>query len=339
MLEVMMPEAFTFTMNEVPLPEVKENEVLIDMERLGICGSDMQIYHGKHKFMSFPIVLGHEGSGTLTQVGDAVKNFAVGDRVTVQPQNFCGDCYPCRQGLYNVCEKLSVMGVHETGMSSDYFVTDASKLLKLPAELSFDQGALIEPISVATAAIRKVGGVAGAKVAVLGAGPIGNLVAQVANASGAADVLILDINPKRLTIAEQCQIPHCINSSETPLEIAISECFGTDGADVILDCAGVQQTISSAVQCAQRGSRLAVIANFKAPVEMELVLLQRKEVTLYGIMMYLRQDFEEAIRLVAQGNIHTKELITNHFPIRQIQEAYQYIDDHFADVMKVVLTF
>jgi L-iditol 2-dehydrogenase len=299
----------------------------------------MQIYHGKHKFMSFPIVLGHEGSGTLAQVGNAVKDFAIGDRVTVQPQNFCGECYPCRQGLYNVCEKLSVMGVHETGMTSDYFVTNASKLLKLPDALSFDQGALIEPISVATAAIRKVGGVDGAKVAILGAGPIGNLVAQVANASGAADVLILDINPKRLAIAEQCQLPHCIDSREKTLETALSECFGVDGADVIFECAGVRQTISSAVQCARRGSRLAVIANFKAPVEMELVLLQRKEVTLYGIMMYLRQDFEEAIRLVSQEKLHTQELITNYFPVRDIQNAYKYVDDHFQDVMKVMLIF
>lgn len=339
MLQILMPVPFTFVMNEVPVPEVGDTQALIKIERLGICGSDMQIYHGKHKFMTYPIVLGHEGSGTLTKVGKAVQGFVVGDRVTVQPQNFCGRCYPCQHGLYNVCEHLSVMGVHETGMSADYFVTDVSKLLKLPDELSFDQGALIEPIAVATAVIRKVGGVDGAKVAVLGAGPIGNLVAQVANASGAKDVLITDINPKRLAIAQQCQIPHCANSLEKNLETVVIDSFGADGADIILDCAGVRQTISSAVQCARRGSRIAVVANFKAPVEIELVLLQRKEVTLYGIMMYLRQDFERAIQLVAQRKLHTQELVTNYFPVRHIQEAYQYVDDHFEDVMKVMLTF
>lgn len=339
MLQILMPAPLTFTMNEAPVPEVKDTQVLIKMERLGICGSDLQIYHGKHKFMSFPIVLGHEGSGTLTKLGNAVQGFAVGDRVTVQPQNVCGQCYPCRRGLYNVCEHLSVIGVHETGMTSQYFVTEASKLLKLPDELSFEQGALIEPIAVATAVIRKVRGVDGAKVAILGAGPIGNLVAQVANASGAQDVLITDINPKRLAIAEQCQIPHFVNSLEKDLETAIADSFGADGADIIIDCAGVPQTINSAVQCARRGSRLAVVANFKAPVELELVLLQRKEVTVYGIMMYLRQDFERAIQLVAQGNLYTQELVTNEFPVRDIQKAYQYIDAHFEDVMKVMLTF
>lgn len=339
MLQIMMPAPLTFLMNEVPVPDVGDTQALIKVERLGICGSDVQIYHGKHKFMSFPIVLGHEGAGTLTKVGKAVQGFAVGDRVTVQPQNFCGQCYPCQQGLYNVCEHLSVMGVHETGMSSEYFATEASKLLKLPDELSFEQGALIEPIAVATAVIRKVGGVDGARAAILGAGPIGNLVAQVAHASGARDVLITDINPKRLAIAQQCQIPHCINSQEKDLAAAIADSFGAEGADVIIDCAGVRQTISSAVQCARRGSRIAVVANFKAPVEMELVLLQRKEVTLYGIMMYLRQDFEQAIQLVAQGKLHTQELVTNCFPVRRIQEAYQYVDDHFEDVMKVMLIF
>lgn len=339
MLQIMMPAPLTFKMNEVPIPEVGDTQVLIKMERLGICGSDMQIYHGKHKFMSFPIVLGHEGSGILTKVGNAVQGFAVGDRVTVQPQNFCGHCYPCRHGLYNVCENLAVIGVHETGMTSEYFLTDASKLLKLPNELSFDQGALIEPISVATAVIRKVGGVDDAKVVVLGAGPIGNLVAQVANTSGAKDVLITDINPKRLVIAEQCQIPHCVNSLEKDLETAIIDSFGADGADIIIDCVGVRQTISSAVQCARRGSRIAVVANFKAPVEFELVLLQRKEVTLYGIMMYIREDFERAIRLVAQGKLHTQKLVINYFPVRDIRKAYQYVDEHFEDVMKVMLTF
>lgn len=339
MLQIVMPAPLTFTMNEVPVPEVGDTQALIKVERLGICGSDMQIYHGRHKFMSYPIVLGHEGSGTLTKVGKAVQGFAVGDRVTVQPQNFCGRCYPCQQGLYNVCEHLSVMGVHETGMSSDYFLTDASKLLKLPDELSFEQGALIEPIAVATAVIRKIGGVDGAKTAILGAGPIGNLVAQVANASGAKDVLITDINPKRLAIAQQCQIPHCVNSQEKDLATAIVDSFGADGADVIIDYAGVPQTIRSAVQCARRGSRIAVVANFKTPVEIELVLLQRKEVTLYGIMMYLRQDFERAIQHVAQGKLHTQELVTDYFPVHDIQKAYQYVDDHFEDVMKVMLTF
>ena len=339
MLQIEMPGPFTFIKEEVPVPEVGENQVLIKMERLGICGSDMQIYHGKHKFMSFPLVLGHEGAGTLTEVGKAVEGFGVGDRVTVQPQNFCGTCYPCRHGVPNVCENLSVMGVHETGMTSDYFVTDASKLLKLPDNLSFDQGALIEPISVATAAIRKAGGVNGAKVVVIGAGPIGNLVAQVANASDAQDVLITDLNPKRLSVAGRCGIPHCVNCSEKDLESAIAENFGPDGADVIIDCAGVAQTINSAVQCARRGSRIAVVANFKAPVEIELVLLQRKEVTLYGIMMYIREDFERAISLVDQGKLYTKEIITDFFPVGDIEQAYKHVDDHFEDVMKVMLTF
>jgi L-iditol 2-dehydrogenase len=256
----------------------------------------------------------------------------------VQPQLYCGHCHPCRHEHYNVCENLAVLGVHTTGLSSDYFLTEAAKLIKLPDALSMDQGALIEPTAVATAGIRKCGGVEAANVVVLGAGPIGNLVAQVARASGANAVMITDINSKRLELARRCGIEVCIDSKAVRLADAISEHFGADGADLILDCAGVPQTITAAVEAARRASRIGVIANFKQSIDIELVLLQRKEVTLYGIMMYAREDFEEAIRLIAEGKLHTQELITNHFAIRQIREAYRYIDDHSDDVMKVILT-
>ncbi|MEE8578178.1 MAG: alcohol dehydrogenase catalytic domain-containing protein [candidate division Zixibacteria bacterium] len=338
MLQAVITAPATFDIIDVPVPEVGNEQVLIKVARIGICGSDMQIYHGKHKFMTFPVVLGHEGSGTIVKIGTAVLGFAVGDRVTVQPQYYCGECFPCREGKYNVCEHLSVIGVHETGMGEEYFLTDASKVLKLPDRVSFDQGALIEPTAVATGAIRKSGGVNSANIVVLGAGPIGNLVAQVAKASGAKSVMITDINPKRLDVAGRCRVDYCVNSTEWKLNDAIVEYFGSDGADIIFDCAGVKETVTDAIQAARRGSRIVVVANFKTIVDIELVLLQRKEITLYGIMMYVREDYEEAIRLLAERRINTSELITSHFDIRQIREAYKYIDENINDVIKVILT-
>ncbi len=337
MLQAVMTGAAKIDFVNVPVPEVGRDQVLIQVKRIGICGSDIQIYHGKHKFMTYPVVQGHEGSGTIIKVGEAVNTFSVGDNVTVQPQNYCGHCYPCRQGRYNVCENLSVMGVHETGMASEYFLIDVSKVIKLPDTMSFDQGALVEPTAVAVGAVRKCGGVNNGNVVVLGAGPIGNLVAQVARASGAKKVLITDIIPQRLDIARRCHIDYCVNSEEWTLNRAITRHFGMDGVDVIFDCAGVKNTITDAISTAQRGSKIVVVANFKERVDVELVQIQRKELTMYGIMMYLREDYEEAIRLIAEEKINAKELVTTYFDFKKFLEAYQYIDNNQGSVMKVIV--
>lgn len=337
MLQIVLEKPYTFAVKDVPMPEINADQVLVKIERLGICGSDIQIYHGQHKFMKFPLVIGHEASGIIAKTGSNVRDFTKGDRVVIQPQNFCESCAPCREGLHNVCENLSIMGVYESGMAADYFVVDPSKLLKLPPEVSLDQGALIEPIAVAAAAVRKSLGVKDARVVVMGAGPIGNLVGQVASAEGAAQVLMTDINDIRLETAQKCGLSLCRNTGGISLTEAIEKHFGSDGADIIFDCAGVKQSITQAVQAARRGSRLVVVANFKESVEIELVLLQRKEITMFGIMMYLKKDFEKGISLIAQNKIHTEPLISKHFDLDQVVDAYKYADEKAREVMKILL--
>ncbi|MCG8498998.1 MAG: alcohol dehydrogenase catalytic domain-containing protein, partial [Firmicutes bacterium] len=226
MLQVKMPEAYKIEFLEVPVSEVEKDEVLIEMKRIGICGSDIQVYHGKHKYMKFPVVQGHEGAGIIVKAGKDVEGLKAGDRVTVQPQIFCGQCQPCKTGHYNVCQNLRVFGVHADGMACEYFLTDASKVLKLSAGMSFDEGAMVEPTAVAAGAIRRSGDVTGKNIVVLGAGAIGNLVAQVAKASGAGKVMITDINQKRLAIAANCNIQYCVNTRDRDLGDAMSEHFG-----------------------------------------------------------------------------------------------------------------
>jgi L-iditol 2-dehydrogenase len=337
MRQVKMTEAFRMNFLEVPVPEIGEDEVLIRMRRVGVCGSDIQVYHGKHRYMTFPVVQGHEGAGEIAEVGGKVSGLRVGDRVTVQPQVFCGHCAPCRLGHVNVCRNLKVYGVHATGMLSDYFAAPASKVLRLPEGMSFDQGALVEPTAVATGAIRRCGDLAGQNVLVLGAGTIGNLVAQVAGASGAKKTVVTDILPKRLDIARACGIGACVNTRDRKLGELISEQFGDDEADVIIDCAGVKALFNEAAAAARCASKLVVVANHKAPVEVELPLFQRREVDLLGIMMYLREDFQRAIDLIARGAVATAPLITDRFDIRRMEEVYRYIDDNPEKVMKVVI--
>lgn len=336
MIQVKMPEAYKIEYLNVPTPDIGHDDVLIEIKRVGICGSDIQIYHGKHKYMSFPIVQGHEASGVITKIGKNVKDFNIGDKVTVQPQVFCGECTPCKMGHFNVCENLEVYGVHTTGMAQEYFAVPASKVVKLPDSMDFDAGAFVEPVAVGVGAIRRCGDVSGKNIVILGAGTIGNLTAQVAKAKG-ANVMITDINPIKLKIAKECGIDICVNTMEIALGEAIRQQFGEERADIIIDCAAVNASISSAINNARKASKIVIVGNFKQPVEIEMPLIQRQQIDLIGVMMYVREDYLDAIKLMDSGYITISSLISKYFNITEFEEAYQYIDKNGLDVMKVML--
>ena len=191
MLQQVMTNPGEIIFREVPVPEVKENQVLVKIMNIGVCGSDIHVYHGKHPFTKYPVTQGHEVSGEITKLGKNVTEFHVGQKVTIEPQVYCGHCYPCRHGKYNLCEELKVMGFQTTGTASEYFAVDASKVTPIPKEMSYEEGAMIEPLAVAVHGVKQMGDVAGMNIAVLRAGPIGNLVAQTAKGMGAAKVMII----------------------------------------------------------------------------------------------------------------------------------------------------
>ena len=191
---------------EIDKPVPQENEVLIEMKRIGVCGSDIHVWHGQHPYTSYPIVQGHEVSGVIAEVGSQVEGLSVGDRVTLMPQITCGECYMCLHGMYHICESLKVLGFQTDGTAQDFFAIDAEKVLRFPADVPLDQGAMIEPASVAVHAVSRGGDVQGKKVLVLGAGTIGNLVAQVAKGFGASAVMITDLQDYRLQKAKECGV-------------------------------------------------------------------------------------------------------------------------------------
>ena len=226
MLQQLMTAPHTIEFREVPIPVPSRDEVLIKTMRIGICGSDIHVYHGKHPFTKYPVTQGHEVSGQIVALGDGVTRFAVGQKVTLEPQVVCGRCYPCRHGKYNLCEKLKVMGFQTTGAASEYFIAKASRVTLLPQEMSYDEGAMIEPLAVTVHAVNRAGSIAGQKVAILGAGPIGILLAQSAKALGAAQTLITDISAYRLKLAQECGVDFCVNTTQEDFNEAMLRCFG-----------------------------------------------------------------------------------------------------------------
>ena len=321
----------------VPKPSFGAEEVMLRIRRIGICGSDVHVYHGKHPYTTYPVVQGHEFCGEVVETGGHVRRFKPGDLVTALPQIVCGRCRPCREGRDHICENLKVMGFQATGVAQEFFPFLESALLKLPAGFTPELGALVEPAAVAIHAIGRAGSVAGHRVLVLGAGPIGNLVAQVAHWRGAKHVLIADISDHRLAIARECGVAHAVNSRRDALEARIAETFGPDRADVALECVGLAETTNQAIRGVRKGGTVIVVGVFAAFPAIDLGLVQDRELELRGTLMYQRQDYVDAIRCLAERGITADPLLTRTFPFSQYPEAYAFIDKNQEKVMKVMI--
>lgn len=337
MIQQVMTAPKQITFQEVEIPKPQANQVLVKIKRIGICGSDIHVYHGTHPFTSYPVTQGHEVSAKVVELGEGVTGLAVNQKVTIEPQVYCGECYPCRHGKYNLCEKLKVMGFQTTGTASEYFAVDASKVTPLPEELTYDEGAMMEPLAVTVHAAKRFGEMEGAKVAILGCGPIGILLAQSCKALGAEQVMITDISDYRLELAKKCGADFVVNTKEKDFGEALLKNYGPDKADVIYECAGSDITMNQAIRCARKGSVIILVAVFGKMANVDLAVLNDHELDLNTTMMYRHEDYVEAIRLVKEGKIQLKPLMSKHFAFKDYQAAYDYIDNNRETTMKVLV--
>ena len=337
MIQQVMTAPGQITFREIPVPELQENQVLVRIQMIGICGSDIHVYHGEHPFTPYPVTQGHEVSAEIVALGASVSGFEVGQKVTIEPQVYCGTCHPCTHGKYNLCEELKVMGFQTTGTASTYFAVDASKVTPIPQGMSFEEGAMIEPLAVAVHAVRRYGDVAGQKVVVLGAGPIGNLVAQVAKGMGAETVMVTDVSDYRLALAKTCGADVVVNTREKDFGEAMVEHLGPDKADVIYDCAGNNITMNQAIRCARKGSTIILVAVFAGMATVDLAVLNDHELDLNTTMMYRHEDYITAIEMVNAGKIQLQPLMSKIFPFAQYKQAYEHIDSNRETTMKVLI--
>jgi L-iditol 2-dehydrogenase len=329
------PEKVIFREIERPVPG--PGQVLIKVERIGICGSDIHAYYGKHPYIKCPIVQGHEFSGLIAEVGERVEGLAPGDNVTVMPQLVCGQCYPCKHGNYHICNELKVIGCQAEGAAQEYFAVDAKLVVKLPENMSYEEGAMVEPVAVGAHAVGRLGNVEGLNVLVLGAGPIGNLTAQVAKGMGAKSVMITDVSDCRLQVAKDCGIAYAVNTRSRDLPVALDKAFGPDRADAILECVGVQETIGQAIGAARKGSDIIIVGVFAEKPSVDIGLVQDKELRLIGTLMYREEDYRVAVDLIRTGRVNLKPLMSKHFPFKEYPQAYKFIEQNRERTMKVFI--
>jgi 2-desacetyl-2-hydroxyethyl bacteriochlorophyllide A dehydrogenase len=327
-------------MRDVPLPRpLAPNELLLRIHRVGVCGSDVHMYYGKHPFANtYPMVQGHEYGGEIVSVGDAVKNFSPGMKATARPHLTCGKCPPCKKGRYNICQNLKVEGcAGPEGSAQEYFIIPQERAVAIPDSLSYDQVAMIEPIAVGAHATRRAGNLEGKNVVVTGAGTIGNLVAQFAIARGAKKVMITDLVDFKLDIARQCGITETANVKKEPFAAAVKRVFGDEGFQVGFEAVGAQPAITDLIGNVENGGTVIIIGVYVQNPVVNMGFLGEHELNVLGSMMYLHEDYVEAVEKVASGAIRTAPLITQHFPFEKYHDAYKFIEAHTDDAVKVMI--
>ncbi|UCC23229.1 MAG: alcohol dehydrogenase catalytic domain-containing protein, partial [Planctomycetota bacterium] len=309
MRQAVMTEPGKIEFGEAEEPKAGAGEILLRIKRIGVCGSDIHVYHGKHPFTPYPVVQGHEYSGVVEAVGEGVEDVKPGTLATARPQLVCGKCGPCRRGDYNVCEKLRVQGFQAPGCAQDLFVVPKDRFVPLPKSLTVEQGALVEPASVGAHSTARASDVAGKNAIVLGAGTIGNMVAQFVRCRGAKNILITDISDYRLEIARKCGIKNTSNAGKESLADAVKRVFGEEGFQVAFEAAGVEATLSAAIANIEKGGEIVVLGVFGEKPCIDMSVVGEHELSLIGTLMYKHEDYVEAAQMISEGKIITEPLV------------------------------
>jgi len=323
---------------EVPKPgKLKENEILLRIKKIGVCGSDIHVYHGKHPATPYPVVQGHEYSAIVEAIGENVTKVKVGSVATARPQLVCGVCGPCKRGQYNACQNLKVQGFQAPGVAQELFVVTEDRIVPIPENMTLVQAAMVEPAAVGAHSTNRVSSLKGRNVVVSGAGTIGNLVAQFAIARGAAKILITDMSAYRLDIAKECGITGILNLKNTSFEDGVKVFFGDEGFQVGFEAAGVQSSLDALMQFVEKGGDIVILGVYSQNPVVNMFYLGEHELNVFGSMMYRQEDYEAAVELISSGKIKTSPLLTKSFPFSQYNDAYQFIEKQADRSMKVMI--
>ncbi len=319
------------------LPPPGAGEVLLRVERAGICGSDIHILHGSNPFAKYPRIIGHEFAGTVEAVGDDVLAFSIGDRIVVDPVLPCGRCYPCRIGRPNVCGDLQVLGVHLDGGFRDRLVVPAANAVAVPAGLPIEIAALAEPFAVAANVLSRTGISADDVVMIYGAGTVGLTVLQVAKLHGAR-CLIADIDAARLERGRGFGADVVIHSRETPVPEAVQDENDGLGPTVVIDGAGIPSLLKEACRIASPAGRIGLLGFSPSACNVSQQEIVKKELTLVGSRLNKR-FIPQVVDWLSEGRIKPAGMITQSFAATQAQQAFKLIEDEPASTIKVQLDF
>ena len=326
---------------ERDIPQVKDDEVLVKLEYVGICGSDLHYYEtgaiGDY-VVEPPFVLGHEPGGTVVEVGKNVTHLKAGDRVALEPGKTCGHCEFCKTGRYNLCPDVVFFATPPVdGVFQEYVAHEADLCFKLPDNVSTLEGALIEPLAVGFHAAIQGDAHLGQKAVVMGAGCIGLVSMMALKARGVSEVYVVDIMEKRLQKALELGADGVINGAEENVEEKIRQITDGRGVDLVIETAGTEITTRQAISIAKKGSNIVLVGYSKSgEMTLPMSLVLDKELTFKAVFRY-RHIYPMAIEAVAQGKVNLKGIVTDIFDLDDVQKAMDYSVNNKTDIVKAVI--
>ena len=337
--------------SDMPEPQIRyDNDVKIHVRKCGICGSEVHALHGKHPFRIPPVLSGPEFAGDIIEVGRGVTKFKVGDRVTAEPQYGCGECYYCKRGMYNLCTSKRVLGASYklpeldggewTGPMGEYIVVPEKTVVKLADNVSYEEGALIEPIANGVYAVRRANITHDSTIAIIGCGPIGLGDLIGAKLYDPKLIVMADISDINLKMAREFGCEHVVNSREQDLEKVVMELTDGVGVDMVFLGFGDAPTIEQACRIVRRGGVVHQHALMLDGIGFPYQIHQQHELSFIAYNMYKYEEFEVICDEIAKGRISGLErMVTQRYPIEQFREAMEMADKRPEPVVKVMLEF
>jgi len=327
---------------DTPILSPNENQVLIKMHKVGICGSDVHYWSrgacGKY-VVTAPMILGHESAGVVAQIGANVKHLKPGDRVAIEPGVPCSRCALCRQGRYNLCPEMRFCATPPIdGSLCRFYVHDADFCYQLPDHVTLEEGALLEPLSVAVHACKRAGVTVGDEMLICGAGPIGLVTLLTAKAMGAERVCVTDISKDRLEVASRMGADSVVQvegDGELQLAKRIESAFGCK-PNMTIECSGADSSLRSAIFATRSGGVVVIVGRGSLNVELPLVNAATREVDIRGIFRYAN-SYEDALGLITSGKIDVKPLVTHRFPLEETLKAFETAKTGAGGAIKVVI--
>jgi L-iditol 2-dehydrogenase len=342
MKALVLEEYHKLVYKEMPTPKIGENEVLIEVKACGICGSDVHGMDGSSGRRIPPLIMGHEASGILVQKGDHVQDFSEGDRVTFDSTIYCGTCFYCRQGLINLCDNRRVLGVspkeyRQHGAFAEYVAVPEHILYRLPHELSFEQAAMVEPVSIAFHSVALTPISLNDSALVIGAGMVGIFVIQALRAAGCGKIIAVDIEQNRLELAQKLGADYVLSAAQVDVVEEVRKLTDNRGANLAFEVVGNSAALNTAISSLRKGGTLTIIGNLAATVEFPLQEIVTRQIRINGSCASCG-EYQACLDMIARGKITVDALISKIAPLAEGANWFERLYSKEQGLMKVILT-
>jgi len=342
MKALVLEEYHKLVYKDMPIPNIGEKEVLIEVKACGICGSDVHGMDGSSGRRIPPLIMGHEASGIIVQKGDQVQDFSEGDRVTFDSTIYCGACFYCRQGLINLCDNRRVLGVspkeyRQHGAFAEYVAVPEHILYCLPDGLSFEQAAMVEPVSIAFHAVALTPISLNDSAIVIGAGMVGIFAIQALRAAGCGKIIAVDIEKNKLDLAQKLGADYVLQAGQVDIVEEVRKLTDNRGAKLAFEVVGNTAAVNTAISSLRKGGTLTIIGNLASMVEFPLQEVVTRQIRINGSCASCG-EYQACLDMIARGKINVDALISNIAPLAEGAKWFERLYSKEQGLMKVILT-